>query len=108
MSHTRCICAFTPNGLHPAISSTPTTHTPVCICDGVQPVRNRQHRAVRKRAPDRRLNQCITRVVNVAGGFVEDQDAAGSQQRTRHAQQLALATAEVVAALLNGGVQASL
>jgi hypothetical protein len=71
------------------------------VCD-------RQHRAVRKRTPDRRLNQRVTRVVNVAGGFVKHEDAAGPQQRTRHAQQLTLAAAEVVAALLDGGVQPSL
>jgi hypothetical protein len=74
----------------------------------MQPVRNRQHRAVRERAPNRPLNQRIARVVHVARGLIKHQDAAAAQQSTRHAQQLALAAAEVVAALLNGRVQASL
>lgn len=53
------------------------------------------------------LDERVCARVHVAGGLVQHQDARGPQQRACHAQQLALAHAQVAAALGDGRIQAA-
>ena len=65
--------------------------------DRVQPVRDRQHRALGKHVAYRLLHEPICLAVNRRRRFVEHDDARRTQYGARHAEQLTFADAEVFA-----------
>lgn len=53
----------------------------VRVDDGVQPVRNRQHRTIAEGGTDGLLYKAVGGVVNVGRGLVKHQDLGVAQQR---------------------------
>ena len=67
----------------------------------VESVRNNEHRTVAERLLNRLLYFLITLAVDGRSGLVHHDDLAVAQNRARHADQLALADAEVITVFLH-------
>mmetsp|Transcript_81222 Transcript_81222/g.224844 ORF Transcript_81222/g.224844 Transcript_81222/m.224844 type:complete len:330 (-) Transcript_81222:1291-2280(-) len=80
---------------------------PVATRNRVQPVRDGQHRPINKLRLDDLLDRGVGADVNVCSCLVHADDPRLPQQRTRQADQLPLATGEVLTALTDVGVQAA-
>ena len=74
---------------------------PLAVGHGVQSMGNGQHRSLAEGLADQLLNELLRLSVDVGRRFVDEQDAAGTENGARHADQLALPGAEIGPALLD-------
>ncbi len=75
------------------------------VHDGVEAVRNGEHRAVGKPLADGRLDQRVCRRVHVCRSLVQHEDAAVAQDGASKAHELPLPHAEVRPRLAHVGLQ---